>query len=102
MSAEHSLGKLRQTNKLCSDTGQNPTILTRGIDCYSFTPWPIVAMAKTDRDAGGFEFDPDQLGELGELAEAFIHQEVDVDFFDKLDRDYLEQLILYRMDATDY
>jgi hypothetical protein len=50
-------------------------------------------MAKTDRDAGGFEFDPDQLGELGELAEAFIHQEVDADFFDELDRDYLEQLV---------
>lgn len=50
-------------------------------------------MAKTDRDAGGFEFDPDQLGELGELAEAFIHQEVYADFFDELDRDYLEQLV---------
>ena len=50
-------------------------------------------MAKTDRDAGGFEFDPDQLGELGELAEAFIRQEVDADFFDELDHDYLEQLV---------
>jgi hypothetical protein len=85
-------------------------------------------MVETGDKSGEFEFDPDQLGELGELAEAFIHQEVDADFFDELDRDYLEQLvdsaeseppadidteeyeaaievaelILHRMDATDY
>ena len=50
-------------------------------------------MAETDRDAGEFEFDPDQLGEISELAEAFIHKEVDADFFDELDRDYLEHLV---------
>ena len=50
-------------------------------------------MAETDRDAGKFEFDPDQLGEISELAEAFIHEEVDADLFDELDRDYLEQLV---------
>ena len=85
-------------------------------------------MAKTNGDAGDFEFDPDQLDDLSKLAEAFIHAEVDADFFDELDRDYLEQLvdsaeseppadidtqeyeaaievaelILDRMDATDY
>ncbi|MFQ3477115.1 hypothetical protein HKK80_12795 [Halonotius sp. F2-221B] len=50
-------------------------------------------MAKTDRDAGDFKFDPDQLGDLSKLAEAFIHEEVDADFFDELDRDYLEHLV---------
>ena len=50
-------------------------------------------MAETDNKGGEFEFDPDQLGEISELAEAFIHEEVDADFFDELDRDYLEQLV---------
>jgi len=50
-------------------------------------------MAKTNGDAGDFEFDPDQLGDLSKLAEAFIHAEVDTDFFHELDRDYLEQLV---------
>jgi len=50
-------------------------------------------MAKTDGDAGDFEFDPDQLDDLSKLAEAFIHAEVDADFFDELDRNYLEQLV---------
>ena len=50
-------------------------------------------MAKTDGDAGDFEFDPDQLDDLSKLADAFIHSEVDADFFDELDRDYLEQLV---------
>jgi HEPN domain-containing protein len=50
-------------------------------------------MAKTDGDAGDFEFDPNQLGDLSKLAEAFIHEEVDADFFDELDRNYLEQLV---------
>ena len=50
-------------------------------------------MAKTDGDAGDFEFDPDQLDDLSKLAEAFIHEEVDADFFDELDRDYLEHLV---------
>ena len=84
-------------------------------------------MAESNEEAGKFEFDPDQLSELGDLAEAFIHEEVDADLFDELDRDYLEwlvssaeselpedvtkeyeaaievaELILDRMDATDY
>jgi hypothetical protein len=84
-------------------------------------------MAESNEEAGKFEFDPKQLGELGDLAEAFIHEEVDADLFDELDRDYLEwlvssaeselpedvteeyeaaievaELILDRMDATDY
>ena len=50
-------------------------------------------MAETDEEAGKFEFDPEQLSELGELAEAFIHAEVDADFFHELDRDYLEELV---------
>jgi hypothetical protein len=50
-------------------------------------------MTEADEDAGKFEFDPEQLGELGELAEAFIHEEVDADLFDELDRDYLEELV---------
>mgnify|MGYP006919958503 CR=1 FL=1 len=50
-------------------------------------------MAKTNGDAGDFEFDPDQLSDLSKLAKAFIHAEVDADFFDELDRDYLEQLV---------
>ena len=50
-------------------------------------------MVKSDGDAGDFEFDPDQFGDLSKLAEAFIHEEVDTDFFDELDRDYLEWLV---------
>jgi hypothetical protein len=50
-------------------------------------------MAETDNETGEFEFDPEQLSEVGELAEAFIHEEVDAELFDELDRDYLEQLV---------
>ena len=50
-------------------------------------------MAETDGDEGEFDFDPDQLNELGELAEAFIHEEVDADLFNELDREYLERLV---------
>ena len=50
-------------------------------------------MVETDEEVGGFKFDPEQLGEISELAEAFIRQEVDADLFDELDRDYLEQLV---------
>lgn len=85
-------------------------------------------MAKSNGGTGDFEFDPDQLGDLSKLAKAFVHEEVDADFFDELDRDYLEwlvssaeselpedigteeyevaievaELILDRMDAVDY
>ena len=50
-------------------------------------------MAGTDGDEREFDFDPDQLNELGELAEAFIHEEVDADLFNELDREYLERLV---------
>ena len=53
----------------------------------------FVSMAGTDGDEREFDFDPDQLNELGELAEAFIHEEVDADLFNELDREYLERLI---------
>jgi len=49
-------------------------------------------MVVPEENSGKFEFDPDQLAELGELAEAFIHEEVDAEFFKQLDRDYIEQL----------
>jgi hypothetical protein len=85
-------------------------------------------MVETDEDGGEFKFDPEQLTDLSELAEAFIHEEADAALFHELDRDYLEwlvssaeseppgdidieeyeaaievaELILDRMDATDY
>ena len=42
-------------------------------------------MVVPEENSGKFEFDPDQLAELGELAEAFIHEEVDAEFFKQLD-----------------
>jgi len=50
-------------------------------------------MPETDEDTEAFNFDPDQLTEIDDLAEAFIHEEVDTDFFEELDRDYLERLV---------
>lgn len=50
-------------------------------------------MVVPEENSGKFEFDPDQLSELGELAEAFIREEVDVELFEELDRDYLERLV---------
>ena len=50
-------------------------------------------MVETEENAEKFGFDPDQLSELGELAEAFIHEEADAELFEELDRDYLEQLV---------
>ena len=50
-------------------------------------------MAKTGDEAGDFEFDPDQLEGLGELAEAFIHKELDTELMADLDREYLENLV---------
>ena len=50
-------------------------------------------MVVPEENSGKFEFDPDQLAQLGELAEAFIREEVDVELFEELDRDYLEQLV---------
>lgn len=45
-------------------------------------------MAETDEKAGDFEFDPDQLSDLGELAEAFIHEEVDAEILAELHREH--------------
>ena len=85
-------------------------------------------MVGSSDEAGDFEFDPDQLDELSELAEAFIHKELDTELMADLDREYLEtlvdcretrppaeippeeyeaaieiaELVLDRMDATDY
>jgi len=50
-------------------------------------------MVVPEESSGKFEFDPDQLAELGELAEAFIHEEADAELFEELDRDYLERLV---------
>ena len=50
-------------------------------------------MAKTDEATEVFNFDPDRLTDLSELAEAFIHEEVDTDLFEELDREYLERLV---------
>ena len=49
-------------------------------------------MMVPEENSGKFEFDPDQLSELGELAEAFIREEVDAELFEELNRDYLERL----------
>ena len=50
-------------------------------------------MAGSSDEAGDFEFDTDQLDELGELAEAFIHEELDTELMADLDREYLETLV---------
>ena len=50
-------------------------------------------MVETENNAGKFEFDADQLAELGELAEAFIHKEADAELFEELDRDYIQRLV---------
>jgi len=50
-------------------------------------------MVETDEGVGNFDFDPDQLAELGELSEAFIHEELDAELMDEVDFDYLETLV---------
>lgn len=50
-------------------------------------------MAKTGDEADDFEFDPDQLNEIGELAEAFIQKELDTELMANLDREYLKDLV---------
>jgi hypothetical protein len=50
-------------------------------------------MAEADQGADDFEFDPDQLSELSDLAEAFIHEELDGQFFEELDSNYLTRLV---------
>jgi hypothetical protein len=50
-------------------------------------------MSEATDEPGDFEFDPDQLGDIGELAEAFIHEELDAELLDKIDREELEAVI---------
>ena len=50
-------------------------------------------MSEATDGPGDFEFDPDQLGDIGELAEAFIHEELDAELLDKIDREELEAVI---------
>lgn len=50
-------------------------------------------MAETDTNAAAFDFDPDQLTDLSNLAEAFIHEEMDAEFLEDLDHNYLTQLV---------
>jgi len=50
-------------------------------------------MAETDEGVDAFDFDPDQLAELGELSEAFIHEELDAELMDEVDFSYLEELV---------
>jgi len=50
-------------------------------------------MVGSSDEAGDFEFDPDQLDELSELAKAFIHKELDTELMADLDREYLETLV---------
>jgi len=40
-----------------------------------------------------FEFESDPPSEFGELLEAFINEELDTEFMDELDYDYLEMLV---------
>ena len=56
-------------------------------------------MPETDEDAEEFDFDPNHLTELGELSEAFIHEEMDAELLDELDDDHLETLV-EQPDAT--
>jgi len=50
-------------------------------------------MVETEEGVSDFDFDPDQLAELSELSEAFIHEELDAELMDELDHDYLETLV---------
>lgn len=50
-------------------------------------------MVETDEGVNAFDFDPDQLTELGELSEAFIHEELDAELMNEVDFDYLGTLI---------
>jgi len=50
-------------------------------------------MPETDKAREPFDFDPNHLTELGELSEAFIHEEMDAELLDELDDDYLETLV---------
>jgi hypothetical protein len=50
-------------------------------------------MSEAIDEPGEFEFDPDQLDDIGELAEAFIHEELDADLLDEVDREELEAVV---------
>ena len=44
-------------------------------------------------DTGAFEFDPEQVDPVEELAEAFIHEEFDAALLAEIDREALESLV---------
>lgn len=50
-------------------------------------------MSEAINKPGEFEFDSDQLDDIGELAEAFIHEELDADLLEEVDREELEALV---------
>jgi len=50
-------------------------------------------MVMPEENSRTFDFDPDQLAEVGELAKAFIREEVDAEFVEELNCDYLERLV---------
>jgi len=50
-------------------------------------------MEEADKEVGDFEFEQAQLDDLSRLAEAFIDEELDAEFLNEIDRDYLEGLV---------
>ena len=52
----------------------------------------ILPMTSSD-DTGAFEFDPEQVDPVEELAEAFIHEEFDAALLAEIDREALESLV---------
>ena len=50
-------------------------------------------MSEAIDEPGEFEFDPDQIDDIGELAEAFIDEELDADLLEEVDREELEALV---------
>ena len=50
-------------------------------------------MSGATDELGEFELDPDQLDDIGELAEAFIDEELDADLLEEVDREELEALV---------
>ena len=50
-------------------------------------------MEEADKEVGDFKFEQAQLDDLSRLAEAFIDEELDAEFLNEIDRDYLEGLV---------
>jgi glycerol-3-phosphate responsive antiterminator len=50
-------------------------------------------MSGATDELGEFELDPNQLDDIGELAEAFIDEELDADLLEGVDREELEALV---------